>query len=63
MGPPSGNWCATIVARGGWDQFYRRRGGEAGDHLMIVFDLTAREAIVQIGDETLIEAVQFPSTT
>jgi hypothetical protein len=47
----------------GLGPFYRRRGGEQGDCLMIVFDLAAREAVVRVGDLALVEAVQLPSTT
>ena len=41
----------------GWNlgNFFRRRGGEPGDHLVLTFDLTSRKAKVYVGDEDLLE--------
>jgi hypothetical protein len=38
--------------------FFRRRGGEPGDTLLIVFDLKAKDAHVSIGDDDLLEQYQ-----
>lgn len=46
----------------GLGPFFRRRGGEPGDTLLIVFDLTTRGAVVRIGADELLD--QFhPGTT
>jgi hypothetical protein len=44
--------------------FFRRRGGEPGDILLIVFDIKAKEVVVSVGDEDLLEQYQGfqPST-
>ncbi|MFI5386747.1 MAG: DNA-directed RNA polymerase subunit alpha C-terminal domain-containing protein [Fimbriimonadales bacterium] len=42
----------------GLGPFFRRRGAEAGDYLVVVFDLAHREAIVRVGDETLIDDLE-----
>ena len=43
---------AVVQESGAWGlgPFFTRRGGEPGDHLILVFDLAAREAVVHIGD-------------
>ena len=38
--------------------FFSRRGGEPGDHLVILFDLKGREAVISIGDASLLEDLQ-----
>jgi hypothetical protein len=38
--------------------FFRRRGGETGDHLLVLIDLTTRQATLDLGDETLFEEYQ-----
>jgi hypothetical protein len=47
----------SISESSGWGlgPFYRRRGGEAGDTLLIVFDLSRQEASISIGNEGLLE--------
>ena len=44
----------------GWGllPFYRRRGLEPGDHLVLVFDRTALEVVARIGDESLLDEYQ-----
>ena len=57
-GPPIG----TAVVQESWSwglgPFFTRRGGEPGDHLILVFDLAAREAVVHIGDADLLDQFQ-----
>jgi hypothetical protein len=57
-----GNVMGTLSIRenSGWGlgPFYRRRGGEAGDTLLIVFDLNRQEALVGVGDEAILEPFQ-----
>ena len=52
----------TLVAKEhtawGLGPFFRRRGGEPGDYLLIVFDLTQRVAVAQIGDADVAEQSQ-----
>ena len=47
----------AIRENSGWglSPFYRRRGGEAGDTLLLVFDLSRRETLVSVGEEGLLE--------
>jgi hypothetical protein len=58
-----GGVIGTLVIRdsSGWGlgTFYRRRGGEAGDTLLIVFDLKSQEALISVGDENLLEPYQL----
>ena len=51
---------AVVQESGAWGlgPFFRRRGGEPGDHLILVFDLAAREAVVHIGDADLLDKFQ-----
>jgi hypothetical protein len=50
----------TVVVKGntGWGlgTLFRRRGGESGDILVLVFDSKAQEVIASIGDDRLLEA-------
>ena len=57
-GSPIGT--AVVQESGAWglDPFFTRRGGEPGDHLILVFDLAAREAVVHIGDADLLDKFQ-----
>ena len=57
-GSPIG--AAVIQESWSWGlgPFFRRRGGEPGDHLILVFDLAAREAVVHIGDADLLDQFQ-----
>ena len=54
-----GSNVGTLVIRGssGWGlgPFYRRRGGEPGDCLVLDLDLAAHSATIQLGDETLVD--------
>jgi hypothetical protein len=58
-----GGVVGTLVIRdnSGWGlgPFYRRRGGESGDNLLIVFDLKCKEALISVGDENLLEPYQL----
>jgi hypothetical protein len=51
--------AGTLVAKNstawGLGPFFRRRGGEPGDYLSLIFDLSERVAVAQIGDVNLIE--------
>ncbi len=51
---------AVVQESGAWGlgPFFRRRGGEPGDHLILVFDLAAGEAVVHIGDADLLDQFQ-----
>jgi Bacterial RNA polymerase, alpha chain C terminal domain/Sigma-70, region 4 len=42
----------------GFGPFFRRRGGEPGDYLIVILDLSKREAVLRIGDASLLESVQ-----
>ena len=53
-----GNLVCRESSAWGLGPFFRRRGAEAGDHLVVVFDLAHREAIVRVGDETLIDDLE-----
>jgi hypothetical protein len=52
----------TLALRGsaawGLSPLFRRRGGEAGDTLVLCFDLSKRHATAQIGDEGLLDDFQ-----
>jgi hypothetical protein len=50
----------SIRENSGWGlgPFYRRRGGEAGDTLLVVFDLSRQEALVSVGEEGILEPYQ-----
>jgi hypothetical protein len=43
----------------GLGPFFRRRGGEPGDYLLVLFDLSKHEAEIQIGDAALIDSLDF----
>jgi hypothetical protein len=53
--------AGTLVAKDhtawGLGPLFRRRGGEPGDYLSIVFDLSQRAAVAQIGDASLAEDI------
>ena len=57
-----GALVGTIAVKDGtgWGigPFFRCRGGEAGDTIVIVFDLKAKEALLSIGDDDLMEEHQ-----
>lgn len=59
---PAGTLVAKNSTAWGLGPFFRRRGGEAGDYLSIVFDLSKRLAVVQIGDASLAEQLEMPNT-
>jgi hypothetical protein len=54
--------AGTLVAKGhsawGLGPLFRRRGGELGDYLSIVFNLSQRAAVAQIGDASLVEDIE-----
>jgi hypothetical protein len=52
----------TAKDNSGWGlgPFFRRRGGEPGDYLSVVFDLSCRKATVQIGDASFTDRLQDP---
>jgi hypothetical protein len=54
-----GEHIGTVVVKDGtgWGigPFFRRRGGELGDTLVIIFDLAGRDAQVSIGDVSLLD--------
>jgi hypothetical protein len=62
-GVPMG--ALVVRSNGAWglSPFFRRRGGEAGDPMTIVFDLSSREAVVSIGEDTPLEDSTFVSET
>lgn len=57
-----GSSMGTAVVQESWSwglgPFFRRRGGKPGDHLILVFDLAVREAVVHIGDADLLDQFQ-----
>jgi len=57
-----GSRVGTIVSKKsqawGLGPFFRRRGGEVGDFLLLVFNLEARDAQLAVGDESLVEGPQ-----
>lgn len=57
-GAPVGAWVGRDQVAWGLGGFLRRRGGEPGDILLLIFDLTARTATIALGDEALIEELQ-----
>jgi len=58
--PDGGRFGTITVAESGtWglSPFFRRRGGEPGDYLLIVFDLSRHVAVIRLGDESLKDRV------
>ncbi len=57
--------AGTLVAKDhtawGLGPFFRRRGGEPGDYLSLVFNLSKRVVVVQIGDVSLDEQSETPN--
>jgi hypothetical protein len=53
-----GQRIGTLVVKetSGWGlgPFFRRRGGESGDLLLLVFDLSAKTVVISIGDQDLL---------
>jgi hypothetical protein len=49
----------TVADSGAWGvgPFFRRRGGEPGDYLLIVFDLGRHVSVMRLGDESLKDRV------
>jgi len=56
---PVGALVAKNSTAWGLGPFFRRRGGEQGDYLLIMFDLTKRIAVAQIGDATFVEQFEI----
>jgi hypothetical protein len=50
-----------IKETSGWSliQLFKRRGGEAGDYLLLIFDLSLREVEARMGDEDLLDDYQL----
>jgi len=42
----------------GLKPFFRRRGGETGDYLSLVFDLSIKEVVARIGNEDLLDELE-----
>src|SRR5439155_21968751 len=59
---PAGTLVAKNSNAWGLGPFFRRRGGEPGDYLSIVFDLSKRVAAVQIDDTSFVEEFEAPNT-
>lgn len=57
-GFPVGTLVVSDFSAWGLSPFFRRRGGEPGDYLLMVFDLKSRETVVRIGGESLVEELQ-----
>jgi hypothetical protein len=59
----NGSNLGTIKIKGtsGWSlhSFFRRRGGEAGDYLALIFNLSSREATLSLGNENLLHEFEF----
>lgn len=64
MNDQDGVFINTFTARNssawGFGAFLRRRGGEAGDTFVMVFDLQARTVTPHIGDDSLLDEFQQP---
>src|SRR5439155_5656719 len=60
---PTGTLVAKNSTAWGLGPFFRRRGGEPGDYLSILFDLSRRVAVAQIGDASLAEQLEMPNTS
>lgn len=58
-GAVMGTLVAKETSAWGLSPFFRRRGGEAGDYLLMTFDLKKRDAFLCVGNEDLIF---FPQT-
>ena len=54
---PAGTLVAKDHTAWGLGPLFRRRGGEPGDYLSIVFDLSQRAAVAHIGDASVAEDV------
>ena len=61
-GTPVGTVAVKEGTGWGIGPFFRCRGGEPGDTIVIVFDLKAKEARLSIGDDDLIEEYQPTSS-
>ena len=57
-GLPVGTLVAAPGNVWGFGPFFRRRGGEPGDYLLVTLDLSKREATLRIGDASLLDSVQ-----
>lgn len=53
-----GKWTCGDYQAWGVGPFLRRRGGEPGDILLLVIDITARKVVAELGDENLLEEYQ-----
>lgn len=60
-GAEVGTFVAKDTSAWGLSPLFRRRGGEAGDTLVVTFDLAKREAVARLGDEELLESAAQPA--
>ncbi|MEX1046382.1 MAG: DNA-directed RNA polymerase subunit alpha C-terminal domain-containing protein [Actinomycetota bacterium] len=62
-----GDRVGALVARGGhvWGlgPFFRRRGGDAGDTLLLILDKKAHVASAEIGDESIVDGFSVEGTS
>jgi hypothetical protein len=54
-GQTAGNLTVKETSGWGLGPFFRRRGGDVGDTLLLLFDLKAHETVITVGDESLVE--------
>ena len=60
-GLPVGTLVAAPGNVWGFGPFFRRRGGEPGDYLLVTLDLSKREATLRIGDASLLDRTEKTS--
>jgi len=60
---PTGTLVARNSTAWGLGPFFRRRGGEPGDYLSILFDLSRRVAVAELGDVSLAEELDAQNTS
>ena len=53
-----GNLVTRESGTWGLGTYFRRRGGEPGDCFLLLFDLKAREVLIHIGDEDLLDDIE-----
>lgn len=57
-GAPIGTLSFNGSQGWGLKAFFKRKGGEPGDYLALLFDLQARTVIARLGDENVVEELQ-----
>jgi hypothetical protein len=60
---PIGTLVAKNSTAWGLGPFFQRRGGEPGDYLSILFDLSRRVALAELGDVSLAEELDAQNTS